>query len=285
MGSVPLGYGRRIATSDADLERRHRPDGDPSWRETWEVDLVTSDGAIGAYLRTTWWPGERRTACWAALVGDGRPLVTVVEHEGPPLGPAGLDLRAEGLWADQICEIPLTHWTVGLEAFGVALDDPVEAFSGCRGDRTALGLDVEWESDPSALVEVPGGYELACRVEGEVLVGAERIDVAAGWGRRRHTWGPAAAREEAGGGRLWGRLDDGTVVAEPSSVPLDRSGLPAAFTAELGPVRLGVQPRHHAPVGLPDGRRLHRSLARAEAADGRHGHVWVERWVPPDAGV
>ena len=36
-----------------------------------------------------------------------------------------------------VCETPNDHWSVNLEAFGVALDDPAEAYRGERGDRIA----------------------------------------------------------------------------------------------------------------------------------------------------
>ena len=44
------------------------------------------------------------------------------------------------------CEQPLDHWTVGLEAFGLAFDDPGEVLGRGHGDRAALGLDLEWET-------------------------------------------------------------------------------------------------------------------------------------------
>lgn len=209
-------------------------------------------------------------------MGDGRPLVTVVEHDGPALGPVGLDLRAEGLWADQICETPLEHWTVGLEAFGVALDDPAEAFSGCRGDRTALGFDLEWESEPDALVEADGGYELACRVHGEILVGAERLVVDDGWGGRRHRWGDGPATGDPPG-RVWGRVD-GTRFDTDVTVVLDAAGMPAPLTVSVAGATVEVVPRHHAPVSSTTGIRLHRSLASVEEGGSPSGQAWVERW-------
>jgi hypothetical protein len=232
------------------------------------------------YLRTTWWPAAGRTACWAALVGTGRPLLTVVEHDGPPLRTAGLDLRAEGLWSDQICETPLEHWTVGLEAFGVELDDPAEAFRGCRGNRAALGLDVEWESRAADLVPLPGGYELPCEVHGEVLIGAEQLVVDDGWGRRRHTWGTADPVGGGTAGRVWGRFDDGVPFAGWETVPVGADGMPGPLTFDVAGRAVEVRPHHPAPVALPDGRRLHRSLCRLEVAGGG-GQAWVEVWEDP----
>src|SRR5207237_456868 len=82
----------------------------------------------------------------------------------------------DGLWAQPICETPHEHWTLGLEAFGVALDDPAVAYHGERGDRVALGLDLEWEAvaPAQASTGLPR-YEQPCAVHGDVLVGDERL--------------------------------------------------------------------------------------------------------------
>lgn len=118
----------------------------PGWEESWHFDFHTGDGGLGGYVRLGLWPQWGVAWFWAALVGDGRPLVSVVDHElRLPRAPQ-LDLRAEGLWSSLTCETPLVHWSVGLEAFGVALDDPREAYRRVRGDLTALGLDLEWET-------------------------------------------------------------------------------------------------------------------------------------------
>ena len=75
--------------------------------------------------------------------------------------PKGRDFdgRANGLWLSLVCETPGEHWTIGLEAFALAVDDPDDE----RGDLVPLGLDLEWEA--------PGS------VYGEVLIGDERIEL------------------------------------------------------------------------------------------------------------
>ena len=47
----------------------------------------------------------------------------------------GLEIRADGLWAELMCETPGEHWTFGLEAFGVRLDDARRALR--RAARSA----------------------------------------------------------------------------------------------------------------------------------------------------
>jgi hypothetical protein len=40
------------------------------------------------------------------------------------------------------CETPGEHWSFGLEAFGLRVDDPAETI----GERLAVGYDLEWET-------------------------------------------------------------------------------------------------------------------------------------------
>jgi hypothetical protein len=88
---------------------------------------------------------------------EGRWLVVREEVEAPK--GRDVDLRGPGLWLSLVCETPGEHWTIGLEAFALAVDHPDDE----RGDLVALGLDLEWEA--------PG------RVHGEVLVADARWDV------------------------------------------------------------------------------------------------------------
>ncbi|HWH35312.1 MAG TPA: hypothetical protein VNT56_08345 [Acidimicrobiales bacterium] len=284
----------------ADDEDRHCPPADQAgWEESWDLSFATAGAALGGYARLTLDPGHRRAWYWAALVGRGRPLVIVVDHDlAPPRGRA-LDLRGEGLWTSLTCETPLEHWSVGLEAFGVALDDPAEAWRSLRGDRAPLGLDLEWEVDGTAWpAPHPEGYHLPARVHGEVLVGEETLAVD-GTGGVTHAWGIR------GWGRAWSfaaaRLDDGTGVAgpldgpPPAAGPSGPPGLPGPGRAALAlgdgraPLGCAIAPLYHAPVAVegPDGAasRLARSLCRYTLADGRGGVGWVDRnWGTAGAG-
>ena len=84
----------------------------------------------------------------------GRWLV-LREEVAAPRG-RDFDVRGPGLWLSLVCEAPGEHWSIGLEAFALAVDEPDDE----RGDVVALGLDVEWEA--------PGW------LHGELLVGDER---------------------------------------------------------------------------------------------------------------
>jgi hypothetical protein len=288
------------------------PDADPLFNESWYFDFASADGGLGGYARLGLYPNQRVAWYWAALVGTGRPLLLVRDH-AVPLPRVGLEVRTDGLWAAFNCETALEHWSVGLEAFAVALDDPGEAYRGERGDRVAFGLDLEWESIGPAY-DYPGvtRYEVSCDVHGEILVGDERIAFS-GPGQRDHSWGH---RDWWTYPWCWtaGRLDDGTAfhasrpeipgvryevgyVLPPGGVPhaagefvvgdpvLGADDLPRALDLRLGPLDLKLTPLHHGPVRLeaPDGRvgHLSRSLVRFDTSDGRAGHGWLELNQPP----
>ncbi|HLF40793.1 MAG TPA: hypothetical protein VI854_04875 [Acidimicrobiia bacterium] len=141
-------------------EYRHEPGRDPLWEESWYLDFARADG-VGGFTRLALYPNLGVAWWWSHLVTPGG-LVAVRDHE-VPIPRSGLEIRTDGLWADLICETPMEHWSVGLEAFGVRFDDPAEAWGaldclpeerrrrpGClldtRGDgkvEAAVGLDVD----------------------------------------------------------------------------------------------------------------------------------------------
>ncbi len=128
-------------------------------------------------------------------------------------------MRTDGLWADHNVETPLEHFSLGLEAFGVALDDPADTYHGLRGERTPLGFDLEWETDgiPFRWPQGLDRYEIPCRVHGEILVGDERVEFE-GPGQRDHSWGE---RDWWARGWCWTafRLDDGTRIHAVTTLP------------------------------------------------------------------
>jgi hypothetical protein len=219
---------------------------DGTWEESWYFDFVTTDGRLAGYARLALRPAEGCAWWWSAVVGEDRPYVLVREHEVEPPKGGGLEIRASGLWAEPYCEEPFQHWSLGLEAFAVALDDPVEAYGAERGHPVPLGFDLGWEvSSPEPVLDGPTAYHQPCAVHGEVLLGRDRLAVA-GTGSRAHAWGPPR----------W-----------PTDGPeLDARGLIAA-----------PEPVYHAPIQVPGAGRLARALCRVPP-DGRL--AWVERLQP-----
>lgn len=194
-------------------ERPHAPGDHPLWAESWYVDFATVEG-LGGFVQLTLWPNQGLAWWWSSfLTPEG--LVAVRDHEVPPPR-VGLEIRADGLWGELVCETPLEHWSFGLEAFGLQFDDPAEALAGELGQRMAVGLDLEWElTAPPAPGPAPGppaGVEGQLlqpgTVIGELLFGSGSFGVqATGWRARRwgvcdwwsgpgHTWSPLTGEGE-----------------------------------------------------------------------------------------
>ena len=185
-----------------DDERAHEPRTADGWWETWHLDAATADGtglsvrlACAPALGVAWW--------WTYLVMSELPGPVVVRDHEVGLPRQGLEIRADGLWGELTCETPFEHWTYGVEAFGVRLDDPRDALRGEIGERLPVGLDIEWEVEPGAgtLHELAAGwpvdgYSQPGAVRGEVLLGRSRVELEA-TGLRSHWWGPSRFDEPA----------------------------------------------------------------------------------------
>ena len=254
------GHGRLPAESG--WERRH-----PGLAESWCFDFWAPDASLGGFVALVFHADPAVAWYWAGLVGAGRAYLLVRDLEVElPRRPTSCEIRSEALWADLNCETPFDHWSLGLEAFGVTLDDPEEALRGERGHRSGLGLDLEWEA-AAAVVGTEGSYQQPGTVHGEILVGGGGdVESVAfdGDGWRRHTWGRLEWLRPS---RSWlgGRLAEGGRYL---------AGAP-------GPEE--VTPVHRAPLLLEGGGRqtvLERCLCRFAGPDGRPGLGWAE-WLKP----
>jgi len=90
------------------------------------------------------------------------------------------EFRTSGLWVEQVCETPHEHWSYGLEAFALELDNPTELIRTGYGTRVPMG----WELDFTALS--------AARW---LLVGADPLEIAGAYTQRGDLSGLLLDRE------------------------------------------------------------------------------------------
>lgn len=206
---------------------------------------------------------------WAAVVGApglGQPLVALRAHD-LRIPASGTDVRGDGVWASLTCETPHEHWSVGLESFGVALDDPLEAWRDERGDVLPFGLELEWEAtQPPTGHE--GGYSQWCEVHGDVLLGDDRLEVHT-IGSRDHAWGRPEDRPS------WRAAIPGGDVRRGTNQLVTQWAddcLPTKATLD----GLELHPTGVSPVLVPGAAVIHALCRRADksAAEG-----WVTWWA------
>jgi hypothetical protein len=113
--------------------------------------------------------GQPHASFWTYLTGlSGHEGIVAVRDDEVPPPRQGLELRGDGIWAELTCETPGEHWTFGLEAFGIRIDNLTDEM----GDRIPVGLDLEWEVSSAG---PPAGT-----VHGDILVGRDRFAVDSG---------------------------------------------------------------------------------------------------------
>jgi hypothetical protein len=127
----------------------------------WSLEFSDDQGIEGSLRLTV--DGDVASFHAQVVVPEVGVVVVRDDEIPPPKRDDVLVVRAEGLWAELLCETPGEHWSVGLEAFGVRFDDEAEAATSDRGERVPIGFDLEWETPD--------------RVVGEVLVGRARYEL------------------------------------------------------------------------------------------------------------
>jgi len=222
-------------------ERRHPPDADDLWNESYYADFVNDDGTFGGWLRLGLYP-NRQVAWWTTwIVGPGRTGICSVNYTVPV--PAGTGLVAQD--ADTRIELeliePLQQFRIAASAPAVAYSSPEDAYSDAPGSAARLDLDLTWETDGSPYhYDLTTRYEIPCNVTGRVSVagpdGVEELTVR-GQGQRDHSWG---VRDWWAFGWCWSsaRLDDGTRV---HLADIRMPGFPIAFGYVQTPGEGGAQ--------------------------------------------
>lgn len=202
-------------------EGRHGAGAGPWWAERWWFAWGDTATASAGFTELVLFPNRSQAWYRAALVRPGAPLLAIVDHDAP-IPRLGLELRAEGLWADHTVEAAFEQWTVANEAYALALDDGDELIGRGYGTPEPMAFDVEWYAS-SGPVAMDHGYAQAGEVVGVVeLGGGRRLDVQAP-AARAHTWGPLTLPD----------VDDGADEPAAMRVP-DR--WPAPFGAVVDDV-------------------------------------------------
>ncbi len=248
-------------------ERLHESTGHPDWIEVWDNWFVVPGEGIGGYVTLTIRPADGVSWYWASLIGLGRPLVTVLADDVPLPNGGSMELRGPGIWTETTVLRPFEHLTTDLEAFGVAVDPPTDVWTGAYGDRIAVGLELDWDTEGSpGPSPTPGtdGYRLVGRMHGEVLLGDERWELE-GIGVRDHWWG---VPRSAANWRGWAARDGEFVHSDGGPLDLDLDAI--VQTLPTGTVHPGLTIAGWAPAGV--GGRRH---ARALVIDDR-GAGWFE---------
>lgn len=175
----------------AELEAR-RPALAANERDVLRLDAVADDGKSAFSLQIAMGGGGRASMLGAVLDLDG-PAVGLVEAD-IDVPPRLWEVRASGLWADHVCETPLEHWSFGLEAFALAVDEPSALVHLGVGDRVPLGWELEfeaaappqWFADPANAPVT--GYGQIGRCHGLLLDASGETPVD-GVARRTRWWG------------------------------------------------------------------------------------------------
>jgi hypothetical protein len=268
-------------------EAPHAPGPETEWSDAWHLDAATSEG-VGLTIRLESYPNEQRAWYWTYLVLPTLPGPVVVRDHEVPLPRRTLTVRAEGLWAELWCETPLEHWTYGLEAFAVLLDDPADALTGEIGERIPIGLDLEWEVGAPIHVHrddwTVEGYVEAGVVHGEVLFGRERLELDAhgayqrSWGRRNRrdtgAWSIAAASSAltmyvaaSSDGRVDGFVECGARPRSTVTHARREAHAGAARVVVDDDIEVEVDVLMAAPVPIDAATALDRALCRFRVGD------------------
>lgn len=214
-----------------DLEQRRTVGGvtGARWFEGHRLDLFveSSEGAgpAAVMLSIVAEPAVARVSFVGVVLRAGFAPVVVADDD-VPLPDRGWEVRTSGLWADHVCETPLEHWSYGLEAFGLSLDDPEALLGRGFGERTPIGWELEfeaastaqWSSTPLSTTPWSTAEEYRQLGVGHGLV----LD-----GDGQHAVEGVAIRTHWWGSRSPGRLEVGDVPPSGSDEPLSWVSVPS----------------------------------------------------------
>jgi hypothetical protein len=176
-------------------EARHPDAAVEAWWWWGSNDPATDRSDVGGRGRVGVFVGlelrGKRYDYWAGLVREGEPYLYIEELDGADLR-GGLEIKPPQMWADHVCDVAFTQWSVGNEAHGVLLDDPTEAWRRAHGDLVPVTFDIEWyrADEPRRLDLVAGadGYRQSGEVDVQIEL-TEGLLAFTGPAERVHVWG------------------------------------------------------------------------------------------------
>lgn len=148
-----------------------------------DVEFVADDRSLAGLVRLDVRPAAGATRFLASVLRPGREPVTVLVHD-LPLAVSAFEFRAPGVWVEFGCETPLDHWTIGLEAFGLAVPADEVVTPESFGERVPIGLDLDLDTVGAPVGDV-ASFAIDVRVHGEVLIDDAAYEIEATGVRRR----------------------------------------------------------------------------------------------------
>ena len=153
--------------------------------------IRSADQAMSVGLQIGLDRGTGLVSFIGAVLEEGREPLVVVDSSIVPSNDSW-EVRGDGIWVDHVCETPFEHWSYGLEAFGLRLDDPAELLGRGFGYREPLGWELEFEStakpEPQGQSDGElGGYRQDGTAHGLVLFKGREVEID-GSAVRQHWW-------------------------------------------------------------------------------------------------
>ena len=153
--------------------------------DEWLFAAWSADASLGVLS------GHRlsngRAWYWSALAQRGQPLLHLAEWEVVERSDPFV-VKAPEMWAEHHCVAPLEQWSIGNEAYFVALDDPEAALGRAYGVPTPTAMDLEWYAagEPAT---VDDGFAQSGVVHGRIdVLGREAIDLSEVPAERWRRW-------------------------------------------------------------------------------------------------
>ncbi len=131
-----------------------------------------TDGTVT--FSSVWWPPA------------GAPIVlheTGIRDDG-----RSWEFRHEGLWAELVCETPFEHWSYGLEAFALRLDDPEALLAEGYGERVPFGFEMDFVADTTEPIPGPSSDIQSGRLGGLLLSDDDPLEMGRWQAHRVHWW-------------------------------------------------------------------------------------------------